>query len=129
MIKMLMKQIKTILTFYYFNSFIAEQKLENNNLYTKEKFKEDVYDIFQKKYNLILTSNTISKEEMFPKIVKILIEIQISGKNNISTFNIFNLEIFKSCLEVSIEVGNTKNIKIQIEDTINLLNISNLSKE
>ena len=66
---------------------------------------------------------------MFPKIVKILIEIQISGKNNISTFNIFNLEIFKSCLEVPIEVGNTKNIKIQIEDTINLLNISNLSKE
>ena len=46
---MLMKQIKTILTFYYFNSFIAEQKLENNNLYTKEKFKEDVDDIFQKK--------------------------------------------------------------------------------
>ncbi len=66
---------------------------------------------------------------MFTKIVKILIEIQISGKNNISTFNIFNLEIFKSCLEVSIEVGNTKKIKIQIEDTINLLNISNVSKE
>ena len=43
--------IKTILTFYYFNSFIetTEQKLENNNLYTKEKFKEDVDDIFQKK--------------------------------------------------------------------------------
>ena len=40
-----------ILTFYYFNSFIetTEQKLENNNLYTKEKFKEDVDDIFQKK--------------------------------------------------------------------------------
>ena len=51
MIKMLMKQIKSILTFYYFNSFIEpiKKKLENNNLYTKEKFKEDVYDIFQKK--------------------------------------------------------------------------------
>ena len=40
----------------------------------------------KKKQNLILTANTISEEEMFPEIVKILIEIKISGTNNISTF-------------------------------------------
>ena len=83
----------------------------------------------KKKQNLILTANTISEEEMFPEIVKILIEIQISGTNNISTFkNQFGIFI-KTCLEFPIEEGNIKNIKDQIEDTINLLNISNLSKE
>ena len=50
---------------------------------------------------------------MFPKFVKILIEIQISRMNNISTFNFFNLQFFKSYLEVSIEEGNIKNIKVQ----------------
>ena len=67
----------------------------------------------KKKQNLILTANTISEEEMFPEIVKILIEIQISRMNNISTFNFFNLQFFKSYLEVSIEEGNIKNIKVQ----------------
>ena len=83
----------------------------------------------KKKQNLILTANTISEEEMFPEIVKILIEIQISGTNNISTFKNQFGNFIKTCLEVPIEEGNIKNIKDQIEDTINLLNISNLSKE
>ena len=124
--------IKSILTFYYFNSFIDPtemQKKENNNLISKNKFKEDVYNIFKKKQNLILTANTINEEEMFPEIVKILTEIQISSMNETSTFNFQFGNFVKACLDVPIEEGNLNYIKDQIEDTINLLNISNLSKE
>ena len=126
------KWLKSMLTFYYFNSLIdptEAQIKENNSLYTKNKFKEDIYNVFQKKQNLILTANVISEEEMFPEIVKILKEIQISSLNNTSSFNFQFGNFVKACLEVPIEEGNLKYIKDQVEDTINLLKVSNLPKE
>ena len=126
------KWIKSSLTFYYFNSFIDlndTKKNENSDIYTKNQFKKDIYNIFNKKQELISTTNDISENEMFPNIVKELIEIQTDSLNETSQFN-FNFGNFvKLCLDVPIEQGNLEYIKNQIEDTVNLLNYSNLSKE
>ena len=128
------KWIKSSLTFFYFNSFIDVQKdknVDNNEFYTKENFTKDVYNSFKKnqKNLIITTSKDISEEEMFPEIVKILMEIQISSENESSQFNFNFGEFVKLCLEVPIQQSNLEYIKNQIDDTINLLNNSCLSKE
>ena len=124
--------IKSVLTFYYFNSFIDDINEKNKNasdFYKKEQFKKDIYEEFRKNQKLILTANDISEEEMFPEIVKSLMEIQIASINGTTKYN-FNLGQFvRNCLEVPIEQANLEYIKNQIEDTLNLLNISNLNEE
>ena len=124
--------IKSVLTFYYFNSFIdlpPDKVKGNRDIYTKNKFKEDVYKEFQKKEQLITTANYMTEEEMFPVIVNALKNIQIDSQNEASKYS-FNFGNFVSqCLLVPIEKGNLEYIKNQIDDTLNLLNYSNLSKD
>ena len=124
--------IKSVLTFYYFNSFMdpsSDKKKEKTDNYTKEQFRNEIYEEFKKNQKLILTANDISEEEKFPEIVKCLLEIQISSINEITEYN-FNFGQFVSlCLEVPIEQANLEYIKNQIEDTLNLLSSSNLKEE
>ena len=123
--------IKSILTFYYFNSFIDanNKNKELNDIYTKEDFKNDIYKEFKKEQKLIETANNISEEEMFPENVKSLIEIQNSSINEATIYN-FNIGQFITyCLEVPIEQSNLEYIKNQIEDTLQLLDNSNLKEE
>ena len=91
------KWLKSSLTFYYFNSFFdspGDKKTENDDIFTKEEFVNEIYNSFKKQKKLIITStNDISEEEMFPDIVKTLIEIQISANNGVSQFN-FNFGKF-----------------------------------
>ena len=124
--------IKSVLTFYYFNSFIdlpSDKTKDNRDTYTKENFMNGVYKEFQKKQNLIITAKDISEEEMFPEIVNALKQVQIDSQNSTSQYN-FNFGSFVTqCLSVPIEKSNLEYIKNQIEDTLNLLNYSNLSNE
>ena len=126
--------IKSALTFYYFNSFFdasKEKKGDNNEIYTKNDFQITIYNSFKErpKYLIIANEDNISEEEMFHEIVKILKEIQISSENGISKFNFNFGEFVKLCLDVPIQQTNLEYIKNQIDDTINLLNNSNLSNE
>ena len=128
------KWIKTSFTLYYINSFMdiqKEKKDENDEIYTKDQFKNDIYNSFKKKpKNLILTTtNEISEEEMFPEIVKTLMEIQIDSTSESTQFNFNFGDFVRLCLEVPIQQSNLEYIKNQIDDTINLLNNSCLSKE
>jgi len=129
----IMRWIKSSLNFYYFNSFIDAQKNkkeESKKAYTKVDFKNEIYNSFKKTNNLIITSNNyMSEEDMFPEIVKNLKEIQISSSNEASQFKFNFGEFVKACLEVPIQKSNLEYICNQIEDTINLLNISCLSNE
>ena len=124
--------LQSVLTFYYFNSFIdlpLDKEKDNTNIYTKSKFKEDVYNTFKKEKSLILTSDDISEEKMFSSIVNILVKIQIDSQNETSQYNFKFGNFVSECLKVPIEQGNLEYIKNQIEDTLNLLNYSNLSDE
>ena len=117
-----MKWIKSTLTFYYFNSFIdipKEKIKENTEIYTKAKFKDDIYKAFKKdpKNLIITTTNDISEEEMFPEIVKTLLEIQVSSSNETSQFNFKFGEFVNICLEVPIQQSNLEYVINQIEDT------------
>ena len=69
------------------------------------------------------------EEEISPIIVKNLLEIQISSSQETSQFNFNFGEFVKACLEIPIQKSNLEYICNQIEDTINLLNISCLSNE
>ena len=143
-----LRWIKSSLAFYYFNSFIdvqkekkkeinsfideqREKKEEANEVYTKDEFKNEIYNSFKKKpKNLIITTdNDISEEEMFPEIMNYLKEIQISSSNETSQINFNFGEFVKTCLEVPLQRSNLEYICNQIEDTINLLNVSCLSNE
>ena len=66
---------------------------------------------------------------MFPDIVKYLKDIQISSSNEASQTNFNFGEFVKACLEVPLQQSNLEYICNQIEDTINLLNISCLLNE
>jgi hypothetical protein len=121
---------KIFLIFYYFNSFvdISNKRKDKSDNYTKEKFKKEIYEIFRKTKNLLLNTNDIKDEDAFPEITKSLIEIQIFSINTISQFN-FNFGNFvTACLNVPMEEENLEYIKNQLEDTLTLLNYSELSK-
>ena len=66
---------------------------------------------------------------MFPEIVKTLMEIQIDSTSESTQFNFNFGDFVRLCLEVPIQQSNLEYIKNQIDDTINLLNNSCLSKE
>ena len=61
--------------------------------------------------------------------MKCLLQIQNSSLNKVSQYNFNFGDFVKECLDVSIEEKNLRYIKDQIEDTLNLLNDSLLSKE
>ena len=128
----IVKWLKSVLTFYYFNSFIDLNdinKKEYSNIYTKDQFIKDVYNEFNKKQELLNDISDISENDIMSIIDKELREIQIDSLNETSKFS-FNFGKFvKLCLDIPINKENLENIKNQIEDTINLLNYSNLSKE
>ena len=124
--------IRSFLNFYYFNSFIDipdNKKNEKIDDYSKSKFKSEIYKAFKNCKDSILTTNDVSIEDMFPKIMKCLLQIQNSSLNKVSQYNFNFGDFVKECLDVSIEEKNLRYIKDQIEDTLNLLNDSLLSKE
>ena len=129
------KWIKSVLTFYYFNSFKDKDKIDKNDkndkndINTKEKFKNVIYEEFKKEQKLILNVNDIGEEEMFPEIVKCLLEIQIASINIENKYNFDFGKFVTFCLEVPIDQTNLEYIKIQIKDTLNLLDVSDLNEE
>ena len=68
-------------------------------------------------------------EDKFPKIMAPLLQIQKASANKASQY-IFNFGDFvKECLDVSLEEENLRYINDKIEDTLNLLNYSDLPNE
>ena len=124
--------IKAILNFYYFNPFIdipIEKQNEKNDYYSKARYKNEICNAFRDCKDSILTTNDISVEDLFPKIMTCLLQIQNSSSNKTSQYNFNFGDFVKECLDVPIEEENIRYIKDQIEDTLNLLNNSELSKE
>ena len=127
-----MNWISSVLDFYYFNSFndipIEKQK-EIKDFLSKTEYKNSIYNAFINCKDSILITNDISVEDLFPKIMTCLVQIQNSSANKMSQYNFNFGDFVKLCLDVSIEEENIRYIKDQIEDTLNLLNNSELSKE
>ena len=124
--------IKSALTFYYFNSFIDipdDKKKEKIDVYSKSRFKSEICNAFKTCSDSILTTNDVSVEDLFPKIMTCLLQIQNSSLNKVSAYNFNFGDFVKECLDVAIEEDNLRYIKDQIEDTLTLLNYSELSKE
>ncbi len=71
----------------------------------------------------------IKVKDKFPKIMEPLLQIQKASTNRASQY-IFDFGDFvKECMDVYLEEENIKYIKDQIDDTLNLLNNSDLPKE
>ena len=124
--------IKSALTFYYFNSFIDipdDKKIDKIDNYNKSRFKSEICNAFKTCSDSIFTTNDVSVEDLFQKIMTCLLQIQNSSLNKVSTYNFNFGDFVKECLDVAIEEENLRYIKDQIEDTLNLLNYSELSKE
>ena len=88
--------------------------------------KDEDFKEFKESYE----KEDLREDEKFPDITKDLKEIQKSSVSKKETTDfVFKFENFvKNCLKVEIEEENLKYIKIQIEDTLNLLDESNLNK-
>ena len=106
--------IKSVLTFYYFNSFIEIQNEKNqqkSDYYSKDKFKNEICNAFKNSHDSIVTTNDIDVEDKFPKIMAPLLQIQQASVNKASQY-IFNFGDFvKECLDVSLEEENLRYIK------------------
>ena len=76
--------IKSTLTFYYFNSFIDipdDKKKEKIDSYSKSRFKSEICNAFKTCSDSILTTNDVSVEDLFQKIMTCLLQIQNSSLN------------------------------------------------
>jgi hypothetical protein len=127
-VKQTVKWLKSVLTFYYFNSFIdlPQDKIKDKqNIFTKKKFEEKIYKKFTENKEVLDIGEDLREEQKFPEIVKILIEIQKSNPE----YNFKFGDFVKKCLDVKIEKENLEYIKNQIEDTLKLLDYSNLKEE
>jgi hypothetical protein len=127
-----MDWIKSILNFYYFNSFIDlpnEKRKQINHYYSKDIFKEKVIEAFKNSHESILITNDVNIEDKFPKIMKPLLQIQNYIDNKGPQYKFHFGDFVKECLNVSIEEENLRYIKDQIDDTLNLLEYSDLPKE
>ena len=120
--------IKSIFNYYYFDSFIENNRKPND--YSKIKFEDDTIKCFQEKPEETVDYLVeISEDEKYPAIVLPLLNIQqvAKGKNKDYKFNF--LEFVSNCLKVEIDENTLKYINIQIEDTFNLIYNSSISSE
>jgi hypothetical protein len=72
-VKQTIKWLKSVLTFYYFNSFIdlPQDKIKDKqNIFTKKTFEEKIYKKFTENKEVLDTGEDLREEQKFPEIVK-----------------------------------------------------------